>query len=146
MIDYRKYPKNWLTEIRPRILKRAGEVLAIDGGIIRQPACEWCNLENHAKGKRDREGKWWSAGEIWNTMLPEEREYRFRDASPVMMEIILTIAHLDHDKENHEVADDRLAALCQKCHLNYDRKHHLAVQKQNREARKGPLLENMEVQ
>lgn len=34
--------------------------------------------------------------------------------------IVLTIAHLDHDETNHEVADDRLKALCQRCHLRYD--------------------------
>jgi len=33
----------------------------------------------------------------------------------------LTIAHLDHDRDNFDVFDERLAALCQKCHLNYDR-------------------------
>ena len=36
------------------------------------------------------------------------------------VEIVLTIAHLDHDEENWDVTDDRLAALCQKCHLSYD--------------------------
>ena len=36
--------------------------------------------------------------------------------------VVLTIAHLDHDEENHDVSDDRLAALCQQCHLNYDAK------------------------
>jgi len=34
--------------------------------------------------------------------------------------IVLTIAHLDHDEENHDVKDDRLKALCQRCHLRYD--------------------------
>ena len=34
--------------------------------------------------------------------------------------IILTIAHLDHDETNWDVKDDRLAALCQSCHLQYD--------------------------
>ena len=34
--------------------------------------------------------------------------------------IVLTIAHLDHDEENHNVKDSRLKALCQRCHLRYD--------------------------
>ena len=38
--------------------------------------------------------------------------------------VILTIAHLDHDVENWQVADERLAALCQKHHLGYDRWRH----------------------
>lgn len=37
--------------------------------------------------------------------------------------VILTIAHLDHDPENWDVKDERLKALCQKCHLQYDRKN-----------------------
>lgn len=37
--------------------------------------------------------------------------------------IVLTIAHLDHDPENWDVPDDRLAALCQRCHLRYDREN-----------------------
>jgi hypothetical protein len=35
--------------------------------------------------------------------------------------VILTVAHLDHDPENWDVTDDRLKALCQRHHLNYDR-------------------------
>lgn len=34
--------------------------------------------------------------------------------------VVLTIAHLDHDEENHSVKDDRLKAMCQRCHLRYD--------------------------
>ncbi len=34
--------------------------------------------------------------------------------------IVLTVAHLDHDPENHNVNHDRLKALCQKCHNKYD--------------------------
>ncbi len=34
--------------------------------------------------------------------------------------VVLTIAHLDHDETNWEVKDERLAALCQRCHIRYD--------------------------
>lgn len=33
--DYKEYPENWLSEIRPRILKRADN------------RCEWCGAENY---------------------------------------------------------------------------------------------------
>jgi 5-methylcytosine-specific restriction endonuclease McrA len=33
--------------------------------------------------------------------------------------IVLTVAHLDQDPRN--CSDDNLRALCQKCHLDYDR-------------------------
>lgn len=36
--------------------------------------------------------------------------------------VILTTAHLDHTPEN--CADDNLMAMCQGCHLHYDREHH----------------------
>lgn len=36
------------------------------------------------------------------------------------VKVVLTVAHLDHDETNHSVSDDRLAALCQICHLSYD--------------------------
>lgn len=49
--------------------------------------------------------------------------------------VVLTTAHMwDDDKMNCDPAN--LRALCQRCHLNWDRPHHLAVQKKNREARR----------
>jgi len=42
------------------------------------------------------------------------------DPDQTAIKIVLTIAHMDHDEENHNVEDERLAALCQKCHLRYD--------------------------
>jgi hypothetical protein len=44
----------------------------------------------------------------------------FRDNINRNVKIVLTIAHLDHDEENHNVKDERLAALCQLCHIRYD--------------------------
>ena len=38
--------------------------------------------------------------------------------------VVLTIAHLDHTPENCDMSN--LRALCQKCHLSYDAKHHAA--------------------
>ncbi len=35
---------------------------------------------------------------------------------------VLTVAHLDHTPEN--VDDSNLRAMCQGCHLHYDRDHH----------------------
>ncbi len=36
--------------------------------------------------------------------------------------VVLTTAHLDHTPEH--CADDNLRAMCQGCHLHYDREHH----------------------
>lgn len=48
--------------------------------------------------------------------------------------VILTVAHLDHNIENND--PENLAALCQKCHLTYDAKHHAKNSKATREAKK----------
>lgn len=57
--------------------------------------CEWCGVKNHATVER----------------------------SGSQTRIVLTIAHLDHTPEN--CAPENLRALCQRCHLNYDRDQHL---------------------
>ena len=36
--------------------------------------------------------------------------------------VVLTVAHLNHTPE--DCRDDNLKAMCQACHLNYDRDHH----------------------
>ena len=36
--------------------------------------------------------------------------------------VVLTTAHLDHAPERCD--DENLRAMCQKCHLRYDRDHH----------------------
>ncbi len=54
--------------------------------------------------------------------------------------VVLTIAHLDHDAENHEVSDDRLAALCQACHLQYDQHRHVAKRKYGKDYFTQPRL------
>jgi hypothetical protein len=36
--------------------------------------------------------------------------------------VILTVAHLNHTPE--DCRDENLLAMCQGCHLHYDREHH----------------------
>jgi 5-methylcytosine-specific restriction endonuclease McrA len=53
--------------------------------------------------------------------------------------IVLTVAHL-----NHTPGDDReenLMALCQWCHLNYDRLHHKETRSDRKDARRPLLME-----
>lgn len=81
-IDYSRYPRNWLTEIRPRILKRAGQT------VTEHAHCEECGAVN-------------------------------RSPHPITgSEVVLTVAHLDHDIQNN--SDDNLMALCQRCHNTLD--------------------------
>ena len=130
-IDYSKYPKNWKTEIRPRIMERAGRVLDENGEITENACCEWCGVKNYEHGARDLKGEWHKEIEIEN-MKSDVGFTHFGCEFPKIIKIVLTIAHLDHDETNHDVKDDRLAALCQKCHLNYDqeeKKRRKAVKK-----------------
>lgn len=57
--------------------------------------------------------------------------------------VILTVAHLGADKPDgtpgrkddlHDVREENLAALCQRCHLNFDRDDHLHRRMLNRRA------------
>lgn len=110
-IDYTKYPTNWKTEIRPYVLNRA------------ENKCEWCGLDNGQIVYRCRVNKtmYWlqNKEDIYKYGL-EKVIGDFWAERPV--KVVLTVAHLDHDELNHNVKMERLAALCQLCHLRFDAK------------------------
>jgi hypothetical protein len=99
------YPDDW-HEIRASILKRA------------ENRCEFCGVENRAKGWRDRFGEFHQLRELATASV---RDLRLMTGKRIIA-IVLTVAHLDHDPANCD--PDNLKALCQMCHLNYDLKHH----------------------
>ena len=49
--------------------------------------------------------------------------------------VVLTVAHLDHNPMNCD--RDNLRALCQKCHLSYDREEHTKNASRTRSLKKG---------
>jgi hypothetical protein len=115
-----RYPAEW-EAISLAIRERAGN------------KCEWCNVPNGAVGARDRRGEWHDAHAIEH-MNSTDGEIAFGEF-PRMVKIILTVAHLGtphadgtpgdkHDKM--DCRPENLAALCQRCHLNYDRDEHMA--------------------
>ena len=123
-IDYKKYPKNWLSEIRPRIMKRA------------ENKCEECGLVHNStvysiflvvKDNKGRSKK----RSIWFRDIKDAERESDTGLEPKPVKVVLTIAHLDHDETNHEVSDDRLKALCQICHLRYDSKEKYKRYKNN---------------
>jgi hypothetical protein len=113
-IDYGRYPANWKSEIVPRILARAGD------------ACEKCGLPNGERVtsvalRLSEEGK----TKVRRFWLRDESDLTRMEpfivrGSAKRVRVILTVAHLDHDEENAGVADERLRAWCQHCHLTYD--------------------------
>lgn len=123
-IDYKKYPKNWKTDIRPAILERD------------EHRCSFCGVPNYSIGVRHENGVW---EEIEQSFAGDMYAENLRDMGHKVIKIVLTVAHLDHDITNNEYQN--LAALCQKCHLNYDKGHH---KKNSRETiRKKKKLQNL---
>lgn len=114
-INYAEYPPNWFTELRPAVLKRAGD------------CCEECQAPNYALIYRLKKGF-----SDW-ALCPDGHEADAMALDGIKFtKIILTIAHLDHDKLNHDVKLDRLKALCQRCHLKYDLNRHINNRKYGR--------------
>lgn len=107
--DYKNYPVNWKTEIRPAILERDNN------------CCKFCGVENYSFGYRDNNGNWVTE-KVFNGLNSSDGDELFNGKFPKRIRIILTIMHLDHDTTNNNY--DNLAAGCQKCHLNYDKEHH----------------------
>lgn len=134
------YGRQWRTEIRPRILQRAGD------------KCEQC-------GKPDRV-------EAWTRTLPHgpapmmfwcpfgESRWRDHHGRPVpervvrtlfsvpirKVRVVLTVGHLNHTPGDDR--DENLKALCQWCHLNYDKLHHRETRCTRKDAGR-PLLREM---
>ena len=124
----RFYGREWRHVIRPRILARAGN------------RCEECHAPDRGPVERGWAGKWryrgcaytgpWRDNEGYATSAPDLSSCR-------IVRIVLTVAHLNHTPGDDR--DENLKALCQWCHLNYDKLHH----KESRSIRKDqarPLL------
>lgn len=94
-----RYPANWSSEIRPRILARAAAKNPYGTGI---PVCEECGVVNYAWIERKPDGSWTAS---------------FEGADDAV-KVVLTIAHLNHQPE--DCGDENLRAWCQKCHNAYD--------------------------
>ncbi len=131
-MNFADYPPDWPKISRRIRLERA------------QGKCEWCGVLNGAYGARDKNGDWHNADDI-RGMNHGIGEGLFGDF-PRMMKIVLTVAHLGtakpdgtpgdkHDKM--DVRDENLAALCQRCHLNYDRDDHVRHAMENRDKKRG---------
>jgi len=126
-----RYPKNW-PEISASIRQRADN------------RCEFCGVRNGELGGRSRAGKWHRAtpkgehalGLEW-PKLGEEWWCAGYDLKLRIIRIVLTVAHLDHTPENCEPGN--LKALCQRCHLTYDAKHHAQNARASRNLKRGQL-------
>lgn len=119
------YPDDW-EDIRKRILIRAND------------RCEKCNVKNHALiNKSDRTYATKNQLDMYHGLINVNSYSKLQARRRMDLTlIVLTIAHINHDKENHEVKDEDLAAYCQKCHLSHDMSHHVQNRKYGRNYRK----------
>lgn len=123
-MDKSRYPPNW-DDISHQIrFERAGG------------KCEWCGVEHGAIGARDKDGEWHDEKDIHH--MNSTGGYLLFGHFPSMVRIVLTTAHLGVDKPDGSPGDkqdkmdcrpENLAALCQRCHLNFDRDEHIANRK-----------------
>lgn len=131
----RRYPSNWLSEIRPAILARAGYACERDG----------CGARQYDVGiwSEDRRGRMNWVCEQSNETHALATQHKLIMADRWEMPrtiIVLTIAHLDHAPENCDPSN--LRAFCQRHHLEYDRQHHSKSSRLTRLAKRnaGQLL------
>ena len=134
-IDYKKYPPNWKTEIRPRILDRD------------KNRCKKCGKHNYTVGYYQNNVWYPNSGNDYYDRIGTMGAETYKEAREVCdswnewgqleekhyIVIVLTIAHLDQDINNND--DNNLAALCQRCHFRHDAPYRLS----NKLKRQGQL-------
>lgn len=122
-----RYPANW-KEIRAQILQRAHD------------CCEQCKVPNRERIARgdgmDADTYMLNDANVYCANTGEHLgRKRMTDYNLLrMVDIVLTIAHLDHVPENCEPSN--LKALCQRCHLRYDAEHHSITARATRHAQR----------
>lgn len=129
-MDRSKYPDDW-EAISARIREREGN------------RCKWCCVANGAIGYRLLNGEFVKIANSADEVGLEADALALDGYN--VIRIVLTVAHLGaakpdgtpgdkHDKM--DVRDENLAALCQKCHLNYDRDDHIRNAAETRRRRR----------
>ena len=114
MFRANRYPKDW-KQIRTSILERA------------RNACEQCRAPNRtviargAKGSPAEGTYMLEDGTVRNEVTGQDLGLARGSEYDVdrFVEVILTVAHVDHDERNNDPSN--LRALCQRCHLALDR-------------------------
>ena len=132
-------PKEWRA-IRARILERA------------KLRCEFCGVRQYGVGHWQGDGFCYVRGNaFWDQFQYTGSYAEAREACDELNEcgydevrrivIVLTIAHLDHTPENN--SPENLRALCQRCHLRYDAKHHAGNARETRRMKRNKKQPNL---
>lgn len=128
-IDYSEYPADW-KEISRRIrFERA------------KNQCEQCGLVNGAIIIRNKNGTYRHICGTEYDWIRSKVRNGYSHASALkrlgFTKVVLTVAHLNEDK--HDVRDENLKALCQRCHLLLDLKKHIRNRKYGRKSKENNL-------
>lgn len=136
---------------RLAVLKRAGEVRS-GNRIKREARCEFCWAHNHGYLARYKVGgETWQrhvTERVWTNCEKPEVTRTFDSigdcADALVVKIVLTVAHLDHDPTNNDLGN--LRALCQRCHNRHDVEHRKANRARTHAKKKaaGRLLDGKE--
>jgi hypothetical protein len=111
--DYKQYPLNWFTEIRPAALDRAGN------------ACQQCGIENYSL--RYFQGTRFCCNESFK----EAQQRRYDSGiSDMLTIVVLTVVHLDRFPMNN--APKNLRVLCLRCANRRDAKRRAKIRKTKR--------------
>lgn len=112
---------------RTRVLQRAGN------------RCEFCGRPNRKLVLVTLSGEWWDEiANCWRDKHGEPCQPAIKGLGR-RIRVILQCAHLNHDPGD----PSRLAALCGRCHLNFDRGYHADVRKVRKDRRR-PLLAELD--
>jgi hypothetical protein len=140
-LDYKEYHPKWSLISRLIRFRRA------------QNKCEWCGVANYTIRRKNTDtGKdELPCGNIWLDSVAERGCSTYQEAKQLADHwnwledgigkwnvIVLTVAHVDHDKTNNVFSN--LAALCQRCHLNHDLTHHINNRRWGRNWKRNQLF------
>ncbi len=128
-MDRKAYPDDWEKISRFIRFERAGG------------RCEWCKVPHFAY--REKGGDRWVTAQEIEEIVGDGGWVSF-DLNEATL-IILTVAHLGIAKpdgspgskeDRMDCRPENLAALCQRCHLNFDRPDNLKTQRRKRQQRR----------
>lgn len=105
----------------------------------RYPA-DWPEISRRIRFERAK-GRCECAGECGRTHTGRCPNVHGKPAYGTGSTVVLTVAHLDHTPEHCD--DDNLRAMCQGCHLHYDKDHHAETRQRTRTAALEAQMEPM---